>query len=518
MKGFKTKVWVLVVAFALVVPSVFATKMFIPMDAEGQPNHLKAYGIAFMALKSGVGVDWMLNYKGGSFGMEFNKTVAAACDERGVKYQKLKDGEYKDITKEVSGLKYDGKVVKLEKAPRIAVYTPLNKEPWDDAVTLALTYAEIPFDKIYAEEVLNGALDKYDWLHLHHEDFTGQYGKFWAQFRTADWYQKDQASAERLARKTGFKKVQQMQVAVVKKIREFVKSGGNMFAMCSATDTYDIALAADSIDICETQFDNDPMDAEAQSKLKFNKCLAFRNFKLSTSPYEYEYSDIDNTNFRKIDQAHDVFTLNHFSVSVDPVPTMLVQNHTETVKGFMGQTTAFRNEFLKPSVLVLAENKDLKEARYIHGDLGKGTWTFYGGHDPESYQHAVGAPPTNLGFYNASPGYRLILNNVLFPAVNRKVVQEIEVSKKNIIAENIPEAKEEIQKIKVTPIPQSEEFEVECPPQAAKPVVVITDPSGKEVLRKQLNSNKERVDVSGLQHGIYNITVNGEYIYKIVKD
>ena len=330
-----------------------ATKLFIPMSANGQHNHLKAYGIAFAELNAGRKVDWILNYKGGSFGMKFSPELATKCKDRDVSFIKMSDKEYSDVLKEVNGLKYNGATVSLVKAPKIAVYTPLNKEPWDDAVTLALTYAEIPFDKLYATEALTGKLDQYDWLHLHHEDFTGQYGKFWSQFRSASWYTQDQNTAEQTAAKNGFKKVSQMQLAVVKKIRAFVERGGNLFAMCSATDTYDIALAAEGIDICETQFDGDPMDDNAQSKLNYKNCFAFKNFTINTSPYEYEYSNIDNTNFRKSVEVSDKFTLNSFPVYPDPVPAMLCQNHTNTIKGFMGQTTAFRKEVLKTGITIL---------------------------------------------------------------------------------------------------------------------------------------------------------------------
>ncbi len=489
------------------------------MDAEGQTNHLKAYGIAFAALKGGTKVDWFLNYKGGSFGMEYSKPIADMCTDRGVSFLRMKDNEYKDIIKEVGGLKYDGDVVKLEKAPRIAVYTPLNKEPWDDAVTLALTYAEIPFDKLYADEVLKGDLDKYDWLHLHHEDFTGQFGKFWAQFRTAPWYQNDQSSAERLAKKNGFKKVQQLQLAVVKKISAFVASGGNLFAMCSATDTYDIALASEGVDICETQFDNDPMDPDAQKKLNFKNCLAFRDFTLVTSPYEYEYSNIDNTNFRRIAKDADHFTLAHFPAKLDQVPAMLCQNHVTTIKGFMGQTTAFRNEVLKPGVLVMGESKELNEARYIHGDYGKGTWTFYGGHDPEDYQHSVGAPPTNLAFHTASPGYRLILNNLLCPAAKKKEVPIVELKQKAESPEQpLQPTITATDKIQLTPNPANDEVLLTPPLNMKEANVVVTNATGKEVINKAYSSFPVHIDLKSLSEGVYLIQLNGAYAGRVIKD
>ncbi len=390
------------------------------MDAEGQKNHLKAYGVAYAALKGNITVDWLLNYKGGSFCMDETETIERMCKLRGVSYDVISDAQYGGILNDIANPDFNGDLIKLEKAPKVAVYTPPNKEPWDDAVTMVLTYAEIPFDKVYDDEVLADGLAKYDWLHLHHEDFSGQYGKFWAQFRSAAWYQNDQKSAEAMATKHGFNKVSQLKLAVSKKIRDFVAGGGYMFAMCSATDSYDIALAADGVDICDVPFDGDPMDPNAQNKLDFNKSFAFKDFLLVTNPAEYEYSNIDNTNFRKVPMNIDYFTLFTFSAKFDPVPSMLTQNHTTTVKGFMGQTTSFRKEVLKSSVLVMGDYKPANEARYIHGEFGKGTWTFYGGHDPEDYQHLIYDPPTDLSLHPNSPGYRLILNNVLFPAAKKK--------------------------------------------------------------------------------------------------
>ncbi len=398
----------------------FASKLFIPMDADAQRNHLKAYGVAYAALKLNVQVDWLLNYKGGSFCMDDIETLERMCKLRGVTFDVISDAQYSGILNEIANPDFNGDLIKLEKAPKIAVYTPSNKEPWDDAVTMVLTYAEIPFDKVYDDEVLADDLPKYDWLHLHHEDFTGQYGKFWAQFRGTPWYQNDQKAAEAMATKHGFGKVSQLKLAVAKKIRDFVAGGGYMFAMCSATDSYDIALAADGVDICDVPFDGDPMDPNAQSKINYNNCFAFKDFQLVTNPYEYEYSNIDNTNFRHVPMNIDYFTLFTFSAKFDPVPSMLTQDHTTTIKGFMGQTTSFRKEVLKSSVLVMGENKAANEARYIHGEYGKGTWTFYGGHDPEDYQHMIYDPPTDLDMHPNSPGYRLILNNVLFPAAKKK--------------------------------------------------------------------------------------------------
>lgn len=400
--------------------NLFAAKLFIPMDADNQANHLKAYGVAYAALKGGIEVDWLLNYSGGSFGMPQTETIERLCKLRGVSYEVMSDAQYAGILDKIADPNYNGDIIKLEKPPRIAVYTPPNKLPWDDAVTMVLTYAEIPYDKIYDDDVLTGKLHEYDWLHLHHEDFTGQYGKFWGAYRNAAWYQEDMRTNEAMATKHGFKKVSQLKLAVSKKLQEFVAGGGYLFAMCSATDSYDIAMAAQNTDICDVPFDKDPPAPDAQRKLDFTQGFAFKDFTISTNPYEYEFSNIDNTNFRRVMMDVDYFTLFTFSAKFDPIPTMLCQNHTTTIKGFMGQTTSFRKEVLKSNVLVMGDYKPANEAKYIHGEFGKGTWTFYGGHDPEDYQHAIGDPPTELSMHPTSPGYRLILNNVLFPAARKK--------------------------------------------------------------------------------------------------
>lgn len=396
-----------------------ATYILLPMDL-AQKNHLKAYGITYWVIKNGVDADWLLNYRSGSFAMKYAKDIEAECQIRGVSYEVLSDGQYNAILTEIANPEANMDMVKLEKAPKIAVYTPSSKLPWDDAVTMVLTYAEIPYDKVYDDEVLDDKLLLYDWLHLHHEDFTGQYGKFWANYQHADWYKADVAAQEETAKRRGFDKVSKLKLAVAQKIRNFVMGGGFMFAMCSATDSYDIALSADNTDICSEMFDHDPQDPQAQQKLNFNNCFAFDNFQLENNPYVYEYANIDATNFRNVPRETDYFNLFDFSAKWDQVPTMLTQCHTRTVKGFMGQTTAFRKEVVKKNVLVLGQNKSANEDRYIHGEFGKGMWTFYGGHDPEDYQHMVGDPPTNLDLHPNSPGYRLILNNVLFPAAKKK--------------------------------------------------------------------------------------------------
>lgn len=407
--------------FLLITISVasFASQILIPMD-QSQANHLKAYGIAYWVLKQNVTVDWLLNYRGGSFAVPYATAIESECKIRGVSFEIIAAGQYNAILAEVADPEKNMDVMKLEKAPKVAVYSPKNKLPWDDAVTLVLKYAEIPYEVVYDDEVLDGKLLLYDWLHLHHEDFTGQYGKFYGSYGQAQWYQEDQAMHEATAKRRGFAKVSQMKLAVAKNIRDFVFGGGFMFAMCSATDSYDIALSADGVDMCDVMYDGDPQDPSAQSKLNYNNCFAFENFHLRTNPYEYEYSDIDVTTYRAVPKDLDYFTLFDFSAKWDPVPTMLCQNHTKTIKGFLGQTTAFSKRFIKSSVLVMGQNKSANEARYIHGEYGKGLWSWYSGHDPEDYQHLVGDPPTNLDVHPNSPGYRLILNNVLFPAARKK--------------------------------------------------------------------------------------------------
>lgn len=417
-----TRFYITILFLLLSMFKVQASMIFITMEADAQANHLKAYGVAFAALEKQINVDWLLNYQGGSFAMVQTDYIENLCKLRGVSYKVISNAQYSGITNTILNPDYNADVIKLEKVPKIAVYTPKGKQPWDDAVTLVLTYAEIPYDEIYDDEVLQDKLPEYDWLHLHHEDFTGQYGKFWAAYRNAQWFQDDVKANEAIATRNGFKKVSQLKLSVAKKIQAFVSGGGYLFAMCSATDSYDIALAAQNTDICEIPFDGDPSSPTAQNELDFGESFAFRNYVLSRNPYEYEFSTIDATQTRRslVQMNSDYFTLFTFSAKFDPVPTMLCQNHTTTVKGFMGQTTAFRNETLKTSVLVMGECKPANEARYIHGEYGKGTWTFYGGHDPEDYQHAIGDPPTDLSLHPNSPGYRLILNNVLFPAARKK--------------------------------------------------------------------------------------------------
>ena len=385
-----------------------------------QTDHLKAYGITFNALKDGIIADWLLNYRGGSFMFDYSEQLALKCRIKGVAFEQLTQQEAVQIYSLVQSEDQNMDVVRLEKAPKIAVYVPPGYQPWDDAVILALNYAEVSYDKIWVEEILRGDLEKYDWLHSHHEDFTGQYGKFYASFSGAQWYIEQQMLYENEAKKLGFKKVSEMEKAVVQTIKKYVAQGGFFFAMCSATDTFDIALAAQNVDIVDRMYDGDSPDPDAQSKLDFTQTFAFENFKLEMNPLIYEYSDIDIQPAEIGDQRNDYFTLFDFSAKYDPVPTMLTQDHVNVIHGFMGQTTMFHKKLIKNSVYILAERAGTDQVKYIHGNFGRGTFTFYGGHDPEDYQHAVGNPPTDLSLFKNSPGYRLILNNILFPAAKKK--------------------------------------------------------------------------------------------------
>ena len=407
--------------FFLICFSAKASFVLLPMDETTQQNHLKAYGITYWCLSKNYKASWLLNYRGGSFLLPDAPEIRKECQIRGVSFEVLSDSEEAAILLEISSPSQNMETVILEKAPKIAVYTPKGKQPWDDAVTLVLTYAEIPFTPIYDEEVLSDGLLLYDWLHLHHEDFTGQYGKFYGAYRNAPWYIEQKNQAEALAAKLSYYKVSIEKLAVAKKIRDFVIGGGFMFAMCSAADSFDIALSAEGVDICEPMFDGDPSDGNYQSKIDYTKTFAFKNFILDRKPEHYEFSDIDMTEKRiKIPMEKDYFTLMEYSAKWDPIPTMLCQNHTQLIKGFMGQTTAFERELVKSNILVLGENQLNEEGRYIHGQVGKGMFTFFGGHDPEDYQHKVGDEPTVLDLHPNSPGFRLILNNVLFPAAKKK--------------------------------------------------------------------------------------------------
>lgn len=410
----------LTVFLFLLAISAKANFILLPMDDVSQKNHLKAYGITYWALDKQYKASWLLNYRGGSFLLPDAPEIRKECQIRGVSFEPISDAEANQIFEEIASPSQNMETVVLEKAPKIAVYTPKGKQPWDDAVTMVLTYAEIPFTPVYDEEVLSDQLILYDWLHLHHEDFTGQYGKFFGAYRNAPWYIEQKKNSETMAAKLGFPKVSEEKLAVAKKIRDFVIGGGFMFAMCSATDSFDIALSAEGVDICEPMFDGDASEANYQSKIDYSRTFAFKDFILERRPEKYEFSDIDTTEKRRIPMEKDYFTLMEFSAKWDVIPSMLCQNHTQLVKGFMGQTTAFDRSLVKTNVLVLGENQLNEEARYIHGQRGKGFFTFFGGHDPEDYQHRVGDEPTVLDLHPTSPGFRLILNNVLFPAAKKK--------------------------------------------------------------------------------------------------
>jgi len=400
--------------------SASAAKLLIPMD-KSQTDHLKAYGIVYWALQRDLTVDWLLNYRSGSFMLDRIPEVEQECTVRGVSFNVIADAQATAILTEIGDAEANMEVVKLEKAPKIAVYAPDGFQPWDDAVALVMTYAEIPYEKIYDRQVLDGVLPKYDWLHLHHEDFTGQYGKFYRMFRNAPWYLDQVKEAESMAKEMGYAKVSRMKGAVAAKIRDYVAGGGYLFTMCSGTDSYDIALAAEGVDICDTPFDGDPPDPQAQQKLDFSNTFAFKDFHIITDPMVYKFSDIDATDIHNsIGETRDFFTLFDFSAKWDVVPTMLCQDHEQVIHGFMGQTTAFRKQFVKPNITIMGENKPQGTVKYVHGEFGLGQWTFYGGHDPEDYQHMVGDPPTDLSLFPNSPGYRLILNNILFPAARKR--------------------------------------------------------------------------------------------------
>ena len=418
-KPIRTLIIPFIIFMGLTSPAL-ANRILIPMD-ETQKNHLKAYGVAYWMLSVyETELDWLLNYRGGSFMVAHSQRFASELTIRGVSFEVISEGQASQILTMVSSPDVNMDAVKLQKAPKVAVYSPKSKLPWDDAVTLAMTYAEIPYDVVYDDEVLSGKLPEYDWLHLHHEDFTGQFGKFY-QFKDYPWYREQKKEAETTAQKWGFDKVSLMKLAVSRKIAEFVSGGGYMFAMCNATDTFDAALAADGIDIVEAMYDGDRADPAANDKLDFSKTFAFHNFHLERNPYRVEFSTIDSQpEERGLSERNDFFTLFQFSAKWDPIPSMLTQNHQTLIKGFLGQTTAFKKQYIKPEVVIMAETKSANEARYIHSTFGKGFFTFYGGHDPEDYQHRIGEEPTDLNLHPNSAGYRLILNNILFPAAKKK--------------------------------------------------------------------------------------------------
>jgi len=399
---------------------IFSQKILIPMD-QVQKDHLKAYGTTFWVLGEKIKVEWLLNYRGGSFLMDSYPKIKQECRLRGVSFEIINVDQNLAIYNEIEINNMD--IVLLEKPPKIAIYTPPNKQPWDDAVTLALTYAEVPYKTLWDEEVFNGTLSQYDWLHLHHEDFTGQYGKFYRNYHTASWYIDQQNQFEQMAKKLGFDSVHTQKKMLAQMIKNYVTNGGFLFAMCSATDSFDIALATQNIDVAHSVFDGTPIQKDLIDKLKYNETLAFKDFKIISDPMVYEYSDIDyppsNNPIVRGAEA-DYFTLFSFSAKYDPVPTMLTQNHVSNIKGFMGQTTGYNRKKIKKHITILGEDQTNPQVKYIHGNYGKGTFTFLGGHDPEDYQHFVGDPQTELSLHRNSPGYRLILNNILFPAARKK--------------------------------------------------------------------------------------------------
>ncbi len=398
--------------------SAGAGKMLIYMDLD-QTDHLRAYGVAYWSLQQGFQVEWLLNYRGGSFMMDAAEIVGRKATLMGVAFNVISPGAAADVYRTIEDENME--VVLLEKAPAIAVYAPPRTDPWDDAVRLALEYAAVPHTIIYDKEVLAGDLDEFDWLHLHHEDFTGQYGKFYASYRNADWYQQRVKESEAMADKLGFSKVSELKKAVAYEIKDYVTRGGFLFAMCSATDSYDIALAAGDVDVVADVFDGDPVDPDYLRKLDYERTLCFTDFKLITNPLVYEYSDIDTTPIAaRRGQSNDYFTLFEFSAKHDPIPAMLTQNHVSVINGFMGQTTGFAKHLIKSEVTIMAETEGQNDVKYLNGAFGRGTFTFYAGHDPEDYQHMVGDPPTDLALHKNSPGYRLILNNILFPAARKK--------------------------------------------------------------------------------------------------
>ena len=411
---------IVILALTLLGSTSNAGMLLIPMD-EAQQNHIKSYGIAYWVLEQKLPIEWLLNYRGGSFLMDNIPSIQKKCTERGVSFQVIAEAQVQAIYQEIADPEVNMEKVKLEVAPKIAVYTPLGKQPWDDAVTLVLTYAEIPYTSIYDEEIITGKLPEYDWLHLHHEDFTGQYGKFYGAYNMAPWYRDEVRNQEATAAKLGFSKVSEMKGVVAVNIKNFVIGGGFLFTMCSGTDSYDIALAAQGTDMVESVFDGDPSDANAQKKLNFAQGFAFQNYNIIKDPMVYEFSNIDGTeDHLKVREENDFFTLFDFSAKWDIIPTILTQNHTQVIHGFMGQTTSFRESYLKSEVTIMGESKNIKCAKYVHGEMGQGQWTYYGGHDPEDYQHRVGDPPTDLSLHPNSAGYRLILNNILFPAAKRE--------------------------------------------------------------------------------------------------
>jgi hypothetical protein len=402
-----------------VLTAPLSASLLIPMD-DAQSDHLKAYGLAYRAVQAGGRVEWFLNYRGGSFLLPDADAVRRDAALNGIAVEPVGDDALLGIRGEIAANNMDA--IPLEKAPRVAVYVAPNAAPWDDAVTMALQYAGIPFDKVWDPEVLNGGLARCDWLHLHHEDFTGQYSKFYLIYTGAPWLADMVQRNSDAARTLGFPSVPELKKAVARTIRGYVENGGFLFAMCTATETIDLALAAEHVDIAASFADGTPADPNADAKLDWSKAIAFTGGRVEPNPMIASFSDIDGhqVNAGPRRQPLGAFTLFNFSAKIDPVPTMLVQSHRQVIPDFYGLTTSFLRTRLKPADILLADETGAPWVKYIHGDLGKGTWTFFGGHDPEDPQHQIGDPPTDLSLHPHSAGYRLILNNVLFPAAKKR--------------------------------------------------------------------------------------------------
>lgn len=409
-----------IVALLLVTPAAWSQQLLVPMD-DAQTDHLRAYGLTWWSLQTPREYEcqWLLNYRFGSFMVPDRPDVRDRAAELGVSVEPVDAAAMAEIDAVIE--RSNMQRLHLTKAPTIAVYTPSYTEPWDDAVTLALTYAQVEYDTVWDREVIHGALAEYDWLHLHHEDFTGNYAKFFSTFADEPWYRRQVIESRRAAEKLGFPDVQTCKKAVAATIARWVAEGGFLFAMCSAADSLDIALATQGVDIVCAPVDGTPMDPQAQEKLDTSATLAFEDFRLVTDPMTPEVADIDVSPGRTAMVSHgEVFELFEFSARQDPIPTMLTQCHVGQVADFLGQTTAFRRDTLKDRVVVLGDFPGRDKVKYIHGSYVKGTFTYLAGHDPEDYAHIIGEDATDLSLHRHSPGYRLILNNILFPAARTR--------------------------------------------------------------------------------------------------
>jgi hypothetical protein len=408
-------------ALLVVAPGVANAQLLVPMD-ETQANHLKAYGLTYWTLDRKLTAEWLLNYRAGSFLLPDRADIRREAALRGVTFEAIAPAQLAQIRKLIEESNMESVI--LEKAPKIAVYTPSSANPWDDAVTLALTYADVPYEKVWDNEVLQGRLKEYDWLHLHHEDFTGQYSKFYINYAGAPWLTEAVQHNESVAKQFGLPNSPALKKKVAEEIRRYVSDGGFLFAMCTATETIELALAAVNVDIAAPFADGTPIDANASRKMQWDRTLAFQNAEVQVNAGISSFSDIDghqvNTPWR---QPLGAFTLFDFAPKFDPVPSMLVQNHENVIPDYYGLTTSFRKDRIKPGVIILAQEQGTSWTKYVHGTFGQGTWTFLGGHDPEDPQHQVGDAATDLNLHPHSPGYRLILNNVLFPAAKKKTLK-----------------------------------------------------------------------------------------------